>query len=265
MSDEDLFEGTHGVRLGRRSVLRGSLLGGVGLAAAALLGCGGDEEEAPAEQTSSAPPTDAPGGVGELVQDPTLPYPYNFPEPNRVPKPGGTMMVSATWDVQNVDPTVSAAGGTVTVPNMVYNRLLGMGRGPDADVFKAELEPELAASWERSPDGMTFTFKIDPRAKWQNLPPLNGRKFVAADAAFTMNRYMTEGVHQSYYVNVDSISAVDDTTLKATMKRPVADFLFPLGSDEGPPRWLRVLDPAGSLRAVGYVPGRPGGLCLRGR
>jgi peptide/nickel transport system substrate-binding protein len=142
------------------------------------------------------------------------------------------MTVSATWDVQNVDPTVSASGGTVTVPNMTYNRFLGLNRGPDADVFKSELEPELAKSWERSPDGMTFTFMVDPRAKWQNLPPLHGRPFVAADAAFAMNRYATEGVHQSYYDNVDSIAPVDDATLRVTMKRPVADFLFPLGSNK---------------------------------
>jgi peptide/nickel transport system substrate-binding protein len=67
---------------------------------------------------------------------------------------------------------------------------------------------------------------------WQNLPPLDGRPFVAEDAAFAMNRYAKEGVHQSYYVNVDSIAAVDDSTLKVTMKRPVADFLAPLGSNK---------------------------------
>jgi peptide/nickel transport system substrate-binding protein len=221
-------------RLGRGALLRASLLGGAGVAAAALLGCGGEDDEPSAQAGASVVTnTGDATGPGELVQDPDLPYPYNFPEPATEPKPGGTMVVSATWDVQNVDPTVSASGGTVTVPNMVYNRLIGIDRGPDADVFNGPvLEPELATSWERSPDGMTFTFKIDPRAKWQNLPPLSGRKFVAADAAFAMNRYKTEGVHQSYYVNVDSITAVDEGTVKVTMTKPVADFLNPLGSNK---------------------------------
>src|SRR5262245_12082803 len=128
----------------RRALLRGSLLGGAGLAAVALIGCGGgDEEEAAQPSTSNddaaAAGIDFPGGRGKLVTDPSLPYPYNFPEPNKQPKPGGTMTVSATWDVQNVDPTVSASGGTVTVPNMTYNRFLGLNRGPDADPFKSEL------------------------------------------------------------------------------------------------------------------------------
>jgi peptide/nickel transport system substrate-binding protein len=110
--------------------------------------------------------------------------------------------------------------------------LIGFVRGPKADVFQPALEGELAKSWERSPDGMVFTFKMTPGVKWQNLPPLNGRPFVAADAAFAMNRYKTEGVHQSYYVNVDSIAAVDDGTLKVTMKKPVADFLNPIASNK---------------------------------
>jgi ABC-type transport system substrate-binding protein len=190
-------------RLGRRTLIRGSLIAGAGVAAAALLGCGGDEEPEADEQTSRAPAADGPTGPGELVQDPDLPYPFNFPEPATQPKPGGVMVVGATWDVQNVDPTVSASGGTVTVPNMVYNRLIGFDRGPDADVYQPKLEAELASSWERSPDGMTFTFKIRPGVKWQNLAPLNGRPYVAADATYVMNRYASEGVHQSYYVNVD--------------------------------------------------------------
>ncbi len=226
--------------VGRRAVLRGSLLGGAGLAAAALIGCGDDEEEPSGATGTATGGGDDTAAIdmgdderGHYVKDDDLPYPYNFPEPKTEPKPGGVMVVGATWDVGPMDPTVSASGGTVTVPNMTYNRLLGIDRGPDADVFNAPvLEPELATSWERSPDGMTFTFKIDPRVKWQNLPPLNGRQFVAADAAFALNRYKTEGVHQQYYTNVDTITAVDDSTLKVTMKRPVADFLNPLGSNK---------------------------------
>ncbi|MDA1061545.1 MAG: ABC transporter substrate-binding protein [Chloroflexi bacterium] len=229
--------------LNRRTLLRGGLLGGAGLAAAALIGCGDDDDDddddavvAPTSATDTdgdaADAVDPPGGIGKLVQDPNLPYPYNYPEPATTPKPGGVMKVAATWDVGPMDPTVSAAGGTVTVPNMVYNRLLGIVRGPAADPFQTELEPELAQSWERSPDGLSFTFNITPGVKWQNLDPLNGRPFVAEDARYALERYATEGVHQSYYVNVASFETVDDATLKITMAAPTADFLNPLGSNK---------------------------------
>jgi len=231
-------------RWSRRAILRGGAIGIGGIAAAALIGCGSDDDEeaaptstatggAAATGTAAAADIEYPGGQGELVENPGLPYPYNFPEPAKAPKFGGIMTVGATWDVGPMDPAISAAGGTVVVPNMVYNRLIGIKRGPAADVFiQPELEPELAESWERTPDGLTFTFKMQPGIKWQNIAPLNGRAFVAEDAAFALNRYATEGVHQQYYVNVDSIEAVDDSTLKVTMSRPAADFLNPLGSNK---------------------------------
>jgi len=221
----------------RRSALKAGVLGLGGLAAAALIGCGGDDNGGSEPAGGSGPSSTTNVDMGDerrgrYVKDPDLPFSYTFPEPNKEPKPGGVMRVAATWDVGPMDPTVSAAGGTVTVPNMGYNRLIGFVRGPKADAFKAELQPELAASWERSPDGMTYTFKIDPRAKWQNLAPLNGRQFVAADAKFALERYSKEGVHTSYYVNVDGFEAVDASTLRIKMKRPVADFLNPLASNK---------------------------------
>ncbi len=258
---------THSV--GRRTLLRGGLIGGAGLAAAALIGCGGGDDDdddtatttttttttttATTPATATAAPSvsvtdttdddedegtateaqaDEVETIGELVQDPALPYPYNFPEPNKTPQPGGTMKVAATWNFQSLDPVDSAAGGTVTVPNMVYNRLIGFKRGPGADVFQPEIEPELAASWERSPDGLTFTFQIQDNVTWQNVAPLNGRKFTAEDARYALHRYATEGVHKSYYANVADFEATDELTLKINMARATADFLNPLASNK---------------------------------
>ncbi len=253
---------THSV--GRRTLLRGGLLGGAGLAAAALIGCGGDDDDdddddaATTQTTTSGTGTtasssgttatssddaadaaeaddtaeDQPAVVGQLVRDERLPYPYNFPEPNKTPVPGGVMKVAATWNFQSIDPIDSAAGGTVTIPNMVYNRMLGFRRGPAADVFQPEIVPELAESWERSPDGLTFTFQITPGVTWQNVAPLNGRPFTAEDAAFTLERYQTDGVHKAYYLNVGTFEAVDDATLKIHMAKATADFLNPLASNK---------------------------------
>ena len=245
-----------GTELNRRTLLRGSLLGGAGLAAAALVGCGGDDDDDEAASgstgttaavavTTAAPSSggatttaatttddDETAGVGKLVQDPNLPYPYNFPDPAGTPKAGGVMTVAATWNFQTIDPVASAAGGTVTIPNTVYDRLLRISRGPDADVFQPALEPELAASWERSPDGLTFSFNINEGVTWQNVAPLNGRQFVADDARFALDRYANEGVHKAYYLNVAGFETVNDQTFNINMARPTADFLNPLGSNK---------------------------------
>ena len=223
---------------GRRAVLRAGALGAAGLAGAALLGCGGDDE-APA---ASAPA----GGAGQLVsttakRPDTLPagwywaegnpFPYQYGEPaGKQPKRGGTFVDGVTWDVGPLDPIKSSAGGSITIPNYVYNRLIGYAAGPGVDPFALKLEAELAKTWEQTPDGLTYTFKLSPGVKWQNLPPLNGRDFVAADVKFAFERYRKEGLYQSYWKNVASIDAVDPATLKITLSKPAVDFLIPLGS-----------------------------------
>jgi ABC-type transport system substrate-binding protein len=228
----------------RRRVLRGLGIGGAGVLAAALIGCGGSDDDGgtpsssggnggsggdsgAAITTTGKRPDTLPTG---WVWDPDLPYPYQFPEPEKEPKPGGIMHVATTWDVGPMDPTISSAGGSITVPNMVYNRLIGHVGGVDVDPFKFELEPELAASWERSPDGMTQTFKLADGIKWQNIAPLNGRDFVAEDAKLAFERYQTNGVQKSYWTSVTSIEAVDAKTLKVTLSKPLVDFVIPLGS-----------------------------------
>ena len=247
----------------RRTLLRGGLLGGVGLAAAALIGCGGDDDDdddddATTATTSSGGSTttttttqtttsddsddgddaateddggDEPVGEGMYVKDDDLPYPYQFPEPaGLTPKPGGIMRIAATWNVATMDPTASAAGGTITAPNMVYNRLLGMVGGPRKNPFTIELEPELASSWERTPDGATFSFVIRDDIKWQNVAPLSGRQFTSADAKYAFDRYASEGVHQTYWANVSAIETPDDTSMTLQMSKVTADFILPLAS-----------------------------------
>lgn len=186
-------------------MLSGIGLGGAGILLASLVGCGGSDSNEDPPSSSGGDSTSALSTTGSRPDplpagwnwDPDLPYPYQFPEPATEPRPGGTLRVATTWDVGPMDTTVSAAGGSITVPNIVYNRLIGHVGGVVIDPFKFTLEPELAASWERSPDGLVQTFRLADGVKWQNLPPLNGRPFVAADAKYAFERYQTTGVHRS--------------------------------------------------------------------
>jgi peptide/nickel transport system substrate-binding protein len=224
--------------LDRRTVLRGSLIAVGGLSAAALLGCGEDDEgpgDAPEGSGDGGTPavaTVAPGvdqNPAQLRQEEGLPYPFGYPEPATEPKDGGTATIAVTWDVSTMDPTKSAAGGTITVPNVAYNRLIGFVSGIHYDPLKLELKPELAESWERSPDGLVYTFKIRPGVKWHNVPPLNGREFVAEDALRAYRRYQAEGVHTSIWAEAANIEASDAGTLRITLKKPLADFINNLG------------------------------------
>jgi ABC-type transport system substrate-binding protein len=218
--------------LNRRGLLRGSALAAGGITAAALIGCGSDDEDSAPESTATtaASATTTASTDPRYRKDPNLPYAFNYPEPDKQPKSGGTLRIAATWDVSTFDPTKSAAGGTITVPNLIYNRLLAIKSGPQADPFKIDVVPELAKSWEVTPDGLTYNFKLQEGVKWQNVAPLNGRALVADDVVFALQRYSKEGVHQSYYVNVDSISAPDASTVRVKLKQPTPEFEVPLAS-----------------------------------
>ena len=221
--------------IARRRFLLSAALGAGGLATAALVGCGSDDDEeddgaggqagvaATSEPTASAPPAGV--KVGDRI------IPYNFPDPpGQTPKSGGTLTVGATWEASILDPSKSAAGGTIVVPNTVMDRLLGYKRGPTADNTKLEIVPELAKSWETSPDGLTYTFKLQSGVKWQNVAPLNGRPLTAADIKFVYERLQKDGVHKSYFTNMKSIEAVDDKTVAISLKQPQPDFIIPLAS-----------------------------------
>ncbi len=145
-TNTELSEGWRS-RLGRRSLLRSAAIGTGGLAAAALIGCGSDDEEESPPASSGSATASATAAVANdprYPKDPSLQYPFNYPEPDKQPVAGGTLRVAATWDVSTFDTTKTAAGGTIVVPNMVYNRLIGIKGGPTQNPFKIETAPELA-------------------------------------------------------------------------------------------------------------------------
>lgn len=250
-------------RLSRRRLLRGGLLGVGGLAAAALLGCTQDEDPAPPRVASRpADPTSTPspeptaqpeprplvprrqrltvtpepysrGAPRAVIGHPDLPFPYQYPEPvGLTPELGGTLLVGSTIDVESMDPLNASEGGSVTFPNMVYNRLLGMESGPRKRPWSIDLERELASAWEVSPDGLTLTFHLRANVHWQNVPPLDGREFVAEDVRFAFDRYrLGAGPHSTYWASVGAIDAPHPLTLNVHMARVTADLLFvPLAS-----------------------------------
>ncbi|MBM3276353.1 MAG: hypothetical protein FJZ00_14460, partial [Candidatus Sericytochromatia bacterium] len=71
---------------------------------------------------------------------------------------------------------------------MAYNRLLGIVSGPKLDKHKIVLEGELARSWEVGPDGLKYTFRLQPNVKFHNVDPINGRAFTARDIVLAYQR-----------------------------------------------------------------------------
>jgi len=85
-----------------------------------------------------------------------------------------------------------------------------------------EPAPDLAESWETSPDGTTWTFTIREGMTWHDGEPLT-----AADIAFTYNLILdTEHwAYIQYLTGVTSVAAPDATTLVIETRKPNAGML----------------------------------------
>lgn len=213
---------------GRRTLLRGSVLGVAGLAAAALLGCGGDDDTTD-DGAAPAPARSTPGAVAG-VTDGDGRFSYNVKEATGPAKRGGTLVQGVTWNVGPMDPTKSAAGGTIGPGRGAYNGVLRFVSGPKASARAVKLEGDLAKSWQVTPDGLTYTFQLNGGVKWQNVAPVSGRAFGSADVKYAWERYAGAGAQRAYWVALDRIDVPDDSMVVVKLKRPSPDFLIPLGS-----------------------------------
>jgi peptide/nickel transport system substrate-binding protein/microcin C transport system substrate-binding protein len=96
--------------------------------------------------------------------------------------------------------------------SLIYEELASL------DIDQLEHAPELAESWEISPDNKVFTFHLDPRAKWQD-----GRPVTAEDVKFSFDVLFHDKLKyrakwMSYYGNVEKAEAVDAHTVRFTVK-----------------------------------------------
>jgi len=121
------------------------------------------------------------------------------------PVVGGTMVVSGSSDIANLDPITSSSFNTQYRLDMVYDRLISFETGPDIGYTTRVLQPELATAWEISDDGLTYTFTLREGVKWQNIAPVNGRDFTSADVKATLEGILAEGHQASLMTGLESI------------------------------------------------------------
>ncbi|WP_159602664.1 ABC transporter substrate-binding protein [Agromyces humi] len=139
---------------------------------------------------------------------------------------GGTLTIGTTEQVTALDPAGSYDNGSFAVMNQVYPFLLNTPYG------SPDVEPDIAESAEfTSPTEYTVTLKPD-------LKFANGNDLTASDVKFTFDRQLAiadENGPSSLLYNLDSVEAVDDTTVVFTLKSE-NDQIFPqiLSSPVGP-------------------------------
>ncbi len=210
-------------RLSRRRVLQGTVLGSAGLAVAAVIGCSEDEEAATPSATAS------PGVTAEQ------------------PKAGGNLsFVSQASIAPHMDPHQNSFAGLHNQgPAMAYSRLMKW----DLTKYPQQLTQtgDLAESWQ-TPEPTVYIFKLRQGVKFQNLSPVNGRQFTAQDVILSYQRQIAERANAGILASMDKVEAVDDSTVRITLKTPDADFLNAVGDSRSKIVALEAVSVNGDLK-----------------
>jgi peptide/nickel transport system substrate-binding protein len=185
------------------------------IVAALLTACGGGSEEAaappPRAGTEAAATggaeTEAGAGGGEL-------------------EPGGIARIGTTGEIDSLNPFVGFNAESYVAWIMTYPMLVQY----NSDL---EVEGEWAESWEVSPDGKTWTFKVKT-GQWSDGTPLT-----AADGAWMINTTVQYGDGPagnliSYVFGVTNAEAPDDSTLVLTFEKPTPEGKFLEGLTQYP-------------------------------
>lgn len=139
-------------------------------------------------------------GGGTTSQNPKAEEPKNTAEE---PKkgPSGTFVYANVQDAKVLNPILSTDVYSNVINTRVYDGMMAIDD-------KAELKPNLAKSWELSPDSKKITFKLRDDVKWHD-----GQPFTAKDVLFTFQSIMHPdytGPRRSDYTALAGVKAMDE-------------------------------------------------------
>jgi len=158
----------------------------------------------------------------------------NTPEP---------LVIALPNDVNTLDPHMTASiGSDLSVASHIYPALVL--RGPDL-----KLQPDVATAWE-AVDDLTWRFTLNPDAVWTD-----GEKIDAEAVKWNLERVLDPARKSriaTWFAPIETITAVDATTLEIKTKTPYAtlpdqlSMFFLL-----PPDWAATNDPASATASGG--------------
>lgn len=170
-----------------------------------------ERKAAASEERSARPP---PGIAADWWEGRLPPEVYEG-----TPRYGGTLVVR----VHSEPPSLNAIVDSDLITTWMLDRkvlqslaALDSTRHPDYP-----LKPVLAESWEVSPDGLTFTFRLRRGVKWHDGQPFTGQDVVA-----TVKKILDPGVRamhlRNYFEDLEEIRTApgDDFTVIARYRKP---------------------------------------------
>ena len=151
-------------------------------------------------------------------------------------KPGGTLTFATISEPLSLNLAISNDASSSNVLGNLFEGLT------ETSWLTDEVEPALAESWQRSDDGLTWTFNIRKDVRWHD-----GQPFTAHDVDFTFNRIIynqdiaassAASFHFRYFDEATgqweespmTVTALDDYTVQCILPLPFAPFLRSMGT-----------------------------------
>ncbi len=132
-----------------------------------------------------------------------------------VPYPGGTLHEGIVGTPRFLNPLIAVSDADQDINQLVYAGLLKSdGQGG--------LTPELAKSYEISPDGLVYTFTLKDNLTWHD-----GKPITAEDVAFTIKTAKTPLIKSPKRANWEGVEVEvqNPLTIKFILKKPYTPFL----------------------------------------
>ncbi|WP_092584309.1 ABC transporter substrate-binding protein [Rhizobium mongolense] len=140
-----------------------------------------------------------------------------------MPAQAGKAVLNLGMSVEptGLDPTIAApvAIGQVTWQN-IFEGLVSIDES-------GKVRPQLAKSWEISPDGLTYTFKLQTGVKFHD-----GEAFDSATAKFALERARGKdsvNPQKRFFASIAAIDTPDSETLVLHLSQPTGSLLYWLG------------------------------------
>ncbi len=147
---------------------------------------------------------------------------------------GGALNYGEYGRPATTDPITSNDMISLRISELLFNGLVGIDE-------KQEIVPELAEQWEISDEGQLYTFYLRKDVTWHPREGEEPLPFTADDVVFTYNITMhpkTITPLKVRYEFIESVTKIDDYTVKFTLKRPIlnalAKFSFKIIPKHGP-------------------------------
>jgi len=137
------------------------------------------------------------------------------------PKYGGRLRMSERYGSPGLDVHKNQEFVDYQNYSLMYHGLTEMGPMPFVEMY-----PQLAKSWEISPDGKEYIFPLREGIKYHH-----GKELDSGDVKYSVERVMnpaTRSPRAFAFRWIDSVNIIDKYTVKIKLKEPYAPFLTTL-------------------------------------